>query len=218
MVDADPPVQRFGVSHVASDDGGWVELLAMGLTFDCRGLSPAMAAASPTVGVRLGLSAAPEGEAIEIVPGPHLAQGGGLIPIVRMQVALGAALSQLPGAVAVVWQPARCWMDPTYFRKVSADWLAGGAFPALGLTMLESAANGALVSHGLSLFTGQELYFEPNHALSPAATARIATRLIDALVQTGPVTQTQEILGPDGQDILLVPVRGGEQVRVKIGG
>lgn len=212
----DPGIQPFGVSHIAPVEQGWVELLAMGLTFDCRGLSQAQEAARPASGDRLSLATEPDGETVELLPGPHLADGGALMPVVRTLASLGAALSQLPGAEAVVWNSARCWMEPGYFRKVVSGWLNGGAFPALGLTMLRPTANGGLVSVGLSLFTGQELHFEPARGQTAAGLARIATRLIHELVLLDPIGQPQECTGPNGEELLVVPARDGQQLRVMI--
>ena len=107
-------------------------------------------------------------------------------------------------------------MEPAYFRRVVGDWLAGGAFPALGLTSLRRESNGAMVSLGLGLLIGQELRFEPERALSAAAVARISVRLIHELIERGPLQEPEDFVGPDGEALLAVPVRGGEQLRVML--
>jgi hypothetical protein len=186
------------------------------MTFDCRGLAPAAAARFPEPGTLLGLDKPPPGEAVGLAPGPHLAEGRGLLPVVRVLAGLGAVLAGLPGVLAVCWNPAGSWMAPDYFRKTAFDWLGGGAFPALGLTTLRRERNGAMVSHGLELLIGQELRFEPDAELAPAQVARIAVRMIHELVEQGPLAEAGEFAGPAGEPLLAVPVREGTQLRVMV--
>jgi hypothetical protein len=206
----------FAISHRPAAGEGWVELLARGMTFDCRGLAPGSAMALPEAGTLLGLDKAPRGEAVALLPGPHLAEGRGLLPVVRVLAGLGAVLAQLPGILAVCWNPAGSWMAPDYYRKTAFDWLGGGAFPALGLTTLKRERNGAMVSQGLGLLIGQELRFEPDVELTPAQVARIAVRMIHELVERGPLAEADEFAGPEGEPLLAVPVRDGTQLRVMI--
>jgi hypothetical protein len=197
-------------------DEGWIELLAQGMTFDCRGLAPGPGAVLPEAGTLLGLGAVPPGEALALLPGPHLAEGRGLLPVVRVLAGLGAALTRLPDVAAVCWNPAGSWMTPDYFRKVVSNWLGGGAFPALGLTTLKRERDGAMVSQGLALLIDQELRFEPDVELAPAQVARIAVRMIHDLSERGPLAEAYEFAGPDGEPLLAVPVREGSQLRVML--
>ncbi len=207
---------RFTISHVAGGDAGWVELLASGLTFDCAGLAPAAAAALPGGGALLGLEQQPDGEAISLSPGPHLADAAGMLPVVRVLAGLGAQLAALPGAAAVCWNPARCWMPSGYFGKVVSNWLADGPFPALGLTSLQREHDGAMVSVGLALLTGQELRFAPDAKLVPADIARIAVRLIHVLIESAPLTAQHSFVGPDRETLLVTPSLQGTQLDVTI--
>lgn len=216
----------FAISHVASDrdassnlsTGGavWAELLASGLTYDCRGLAPGDPAFRPGKGAMLGLHDIPAGEAISLEPAPHLAEGRGMLPVVKVLAGLGAELAHLPGLNGVYWEPARCWMAPKYFRGVVAEWLGGGAFPALGLTSLQRGNDGAMVSAGLEFLIGQELRFEPDRRLVPAAVARIAMRLIHSLIESGPLASAAEFVGPEGERLLVEPIKGGRQLRVAV--
>ncbi len=206
----------FSISHLAPAAQGWAELLAMGLTLDCLGLAPAAAAASPPDGPLLGLAQRPVGEAVTLRLGPHLAGGQGLIPVVRAVAGLGARLAALPGVEAVCWLPARSWMAPAYFRTVAADWLGGGAFPALGLTTLHQQADGAMTSQGLGWLTGQEVRLEAGHGQPPAAVARIAVRLINDLVASGPLREAARLTGPAGERLSAVPQPGGGIIGVTI--
>lgn len=206
----------FAISHRPAPGEGWLELLARGMTFDCRGLAPGPCADFPATATLLGLNGPPAGEALALLPGPHLAEGRGLLPVVRVLAGLGAALTGLPGVQAVCWNPAGSCMAPDYFRKVVHDWLDGGAFPALGLTTLKREANGAMVSQGLELLIGQELRFEPDRELASAQVARIAVRMIHELIARGPLAEAGEFVGPDGEPLLAVPVREGSQLRIMV--
>jgi hypothetical protein len=203
----------FSIIHRSAAEEGWLELLANGLSFDCRGLAPAPSEPLPPAGIPVGLRSLPGGEVVSLGVGPHLAGASGLLPVLRTLAGLGAALGQLPGLLAIAWTPAHSWVAPDQFVRAVSDWLAGGAFPALALTSIEREGNGALVSHGLALITGQELRFEPDKHLSAAAMARIAVRLIHELVQRGPLTEGQDFVSPEGQSVLVVPVREGTQLR-----
>jgi hypothetical protein len=207
---------RFSASHLPDPTEGWIELLASGLTFDCHGLAPAAPLALPTHAALLGLEAQPKGEGIALGPGPHLAEAAGMLPVIRQLAGIGAAIAQLPGASAVAWNPARCWMPASYFCKVVGNWLAGGPFPALGLTSLQRESDGAMQTVGLALLTGQELVFAPDRELGPADIARIAVRLIHALIEVDPLTAPHEFTGPDGEPIDVVPIRDGRQLRVSV--
>jgi len=193
-------------------------LLSSGLTFDCKGLAPGPDEAQPPAGPPVGLRSMPAGEVVSLAPGPHLAGGAGLVPVLRILADLGARLSALPGVLAVVWTPAGSWVAPDLFRRAVADWLDGGAFPGLVLTALEREGNGAMVSRGLALLTGQELRFEPDKRLPPAAMARLAVRLIHELVQSGPLRQDRDFTGPAGEHLLAVPVRDGNELRIIVSG
>ena len=196
----------FAVTLEATAEGDlWAELLASGLTFDCHGLAPGPAAQAPAATTLLGLVAAPVGEAISLQPGPHIASGASLQPVVRVLLALASDLALLPGVQAVCWHPAECWMAPEYFTRIASDWLSGGAFPALGLTALTRDAAGGLASHGLAFFVGQELALSPDLALSPEAMAQLAIRLIDTLITLGPIIEPRELELEGQPPMLLIP-------------
>lgn len=207
---------HFAISHRPEITEGWAELLASGLTFDCRGLAPGEQLDTVIAGALLGLDKMPGGEAVTLSPGDHIAAGRGLLPVVRVLAAVGHRLSNLPHVRAVGWLPAGSWMEAGYFRRVVGDWLNGGVFPALGLTSLRRESNGAMVSLGLGLLIGQELRFEPERTLSAGAVARISVRLINELIANGPLDEPQEFAGADGETLLAVPVRDGTQLRVMV--
>ncbi len=160
----------------------------------------------------------PAGEVLALVPGPHLAGGAGVLPVLRGIAGLGARLATLPGVRAVVWTPAAAWVAPELFQRSVNEWLSGGAFPALVLIALERERNGAMASRGLQLLTGQELRFEPDKRMQSAAMARLAVRLVHELVHAEPLTEHRDFQGPGGEHLLAVPVRGGTQIRILLSG
>lgn len=197
----------FAITHQPVSSAGWVELLVSGLAIDCAGLAPGAPVDSPVPGALLGLGQLPQGEALSLHPGPHLADAVSLLPVVRAVAGLAARLAGLPGVVAVCWNPANSWMAPAYFRKVTGDWLAGGAFPALGLVTLQQAADGAMLSCGLRFFNGQELRIPAlDNGRGPADQARMAVRLINDLIGHGPVVEPMEHPGSAGEKLVLAPI------------
>lgn len=197
--------------------GDWLELLANGLTFDLAGLAPGPAAEPPPAGQAFGLPAefdATSMQAITLRPGPHLAAGAAMLPVVRSLAWLAAQLAWLPGARAVAWHPARSLCAPGHYRDSVLRWIEGGVFPGLGLASLLSMADGGMQSQGLALFTGQELRLEPELSEDRAAGAKIALRLMNWLVEHGHVDSEERLSGPDGQSLRVEPSGNGRFVRV----
>lgn len=209
-------IMPFAVSHIGIETDSWVELLSGGLTFDCRGLAPGSFSQPATGAALLGLAEVPSGEVVTLEPAPHLAEGRGLLPVVRALVGVGTALCQLAEVNGVYWRPAHCWMTARYFAGVVEEWLKGGAFPALGLTSLRHAPDGGMISVGLDYLIGQELHFVPNRRLAPAAAARIAVRLVNDLVSTGPLLRLAHLRGPEGEWIEVQPSPEGRELRVTV--
>lgn len=209
-------VMPFAVTHIAAEPDVWVELLTGGLPFDCRGLAPGRCGVPENGAALLGLAEVPSGEVITLEPAPHLAEGRGLMPVVRALAGLATELCQLPGVTGVFWYPARCWMTPKYFIGVVQEWLKGGPFPGLGLTSLRHAEGGAMVSLGLDYLIGQELHFEPNRKVHPAAMARIAVRLVNDLVASGPLVRPAQLRGPEGELVEVQPAPDGRVLRITV--
>ena len=217
LLRADPDVARaFSISY-RPDEAGWVEVLAHGLTFDLKGLSPVCGADSPALAHAYGfpaLEAVPQGEWVDIAVGRHLAGGQNLVPVVRAMASVALALLAMPGVLAVAWRPAGTVLSADYFRRAVGAWLGGGAFPALGLTALVRDPSGAMVSEGLTFFTGQELRIDPIVARNPATAGKIAIRLIHSLISGWSVQTSAEIAGPDGERLGVEPVDNGRVLRI----
>ena len=62
-----------------------------------------------------------------------------------------------------------------------------------------------LRSEGLAFFTGQELRLEPGLAEDHTAGVRLGIRLVNQLVGQGRVSETEAIIGPEGERLTLEP-------------
>ena len=193
------------------------ELIASGLIYDLVGLAPGAAWECGPVDQRIGFDEAvdpADGECLGLVPGPHIAAGARLLPVLRVQAGLAAALAGLEGCSGVCWHPARSLVEPRQFAGSVQRWLEGGVFPGLALASLAMAPDGAMQSIGLALFSGQELRIEPELTADRARAARLALRLMDRLWSADPVRAGQEFAGPEGESLRLEPSANGRFVRV----
>ncbi|MDD3798781.1 MAG: hypothetical protein PHE36_06345 [Novosphingobium sp.] len=216
----------FSISHApgngllrpdGEDSGNWVELLTRGLTFDLAGLGEGVARERPDCAYRFDV---PDNldlqglEAISLHPGPHLSGGERMKAVVQAMAGLAASLCALDSLAAVAWHPARSYIGPRYFASIVSNWHEGGVFPALGLVGLARSADGGMQSEGVAYFTGQELRIEPELAEDGTAARKIAARLIDHLVENGPLKTGGEISGPFGQALRIEPSANQRFVRV----
>jgi hypothetical protein len=175
----------------ADEQAGTAEIVASGLVFELDGLAPAVALAATDPGDRYGFAddAAPASlEAVRFYPGHHLSGGLGLAPVVRALLALAGELAGSMPVRAIHWHPAGTAIDPGAFSRTTLAWLAGGAFPALGLTALSSLADGSVASRGLAHFVGQELTLRGEADRDASQSVRLAAKVVDRIVQTGPLT------------------------------
>jgi len=197
--------------------GRWIELIANGLTFDLFGLASGPAAEPPPRGPMFGLGDDFEiarMETITLRPGPHLAEGAALLPVVRSLASLAASLAALPGTRAVAWHAARSWCAPGHYRDSVLRWIEGGVFPGLGLAALTAMPDGGMQSQGLALFIGQELRLEPELTQDRAAGAKIGLRLMHWLVEHCRLSGVERLTGEDGLPLRLEPSNNGRFVRV----
>lgn len=218
--------ERVAISHGGEEEGNaagqqalWLELLIDGMTFDLSGMAPGAGYMATELRNRYGVASdfgETLGEALCLLPGPHLAGGRATVPVVRAQAALGAELvRRLPGALAIAWTPARTLVGRDFYLSMVDAWLAGGPFPALGLCAFRQMLGGAIQSEGLGFFTGQELHFDNAQFPDPAAAVQLGLRLVNELVGGGRITETMSLTGPDGARVTLRPSGNGRFVRVE---
>lgn len=196
----------------------WLELVSNGLTFDLTNLAPGRSAIIPVIQNRFGL---PDDvlettlDGLCLLPGPHLSGGINSLPVVRAMLELvaniGAALATLR---AVCWPPAAAMIGPDVFRQSIDGWVTAGPFPAQILTAFKQMSDGGLQSQGLAFFTGQEIRIEPNSVGDLSTATQLASRLVQQLVQHGPLMQTEDVMAPDGSQMRLEPSGNGKFVRV----
>ena len=213
---------QFSISLDPSADGGqeegWLELLANGMTFDLVGLAPQAVIEVPQTIHAFGLREKLDVGTLQpvlITPGPHLAAGSAMFPVVRTLAMIAAQLVELDGVDAVAWHPARAVSDAGYFRRSVLRWIEGGAFPGLGLSALVPTDDGGLASEGLALFTGQELFLTPDVVSDKAEGAKIALRLLNWLVENGRVTEVLEFTGPSGEALRIEPTDDPGRVKLR---
>lgn len=219
LLQAPPPAdgQAARISHRPADGEGWVELLASGLTFDLAGLSPGAPAPLPRAQHRFGVSDATVGhplEAVSLLPGEHIVAGAAQVTVVRVMAGVAARLAALPGVRAMCWHPVASWMEAGYFARVVSAWIAGGVFPALGLSAFETTADGGVESVGLAFFTGQEVRVEPLPGEPRADTVKLAVRVVDMLVRHGALAERTMLVGPAGEPLAVEPEAGGKVLRL----
>lgn len=209
---------EFSVVFEGAPNDGWAEALVTGLSFDIVGLMPAEPIPMPEIAHRLGIEASTSIdplEAIAIRPGPHLAGGANMLPVVRACLTVAKALAVENGAQAVVWIPARTAIRPLLFASMVDEWLSGGAFPALGLAALVADRDGGMVSEGLAFFIGQEIELAPAGGVTAADNAKLAARLMGELVNHGPLTAPTRLSGVSGEPLLAEPSIDGRTVVVR---
>ncbi|WP_379921565.1 hypothetical protein [Erythrobacter sp. R86502] len=197
----------------------WLELLREGLTFDLSGLAPGPESPFPQIVHRFDLPALPlasDHESMVLRPGPHLAAAGSSTPLVRNMLALACDLVRhFDDLVAIGWGPANSVIGRRFFESVTAAWLDGGPFPALGLTAFDETPDAALQSVGLGFWIGQELRIEPPLSADRVAATRLAIRLVNHLILTGGLTADEHITAPDGMRLLLQPSRDWATISVR---
>lgn len=202
-----------------AESDGWLELLADGLTFDLLGLGPGPSVSAPGVEFHIdcprSLSLNDYG-LIGLAPGPHLVGGMRSLVVARALVGLGCSLANALGNVqGFSWLPSRALTGPEFFCSTVSSWIAGGPFPALGLTAFRALGDGALESVGLDFFTGQEVRVGAELAGDPASATRLAMRLVHQLATYGRLDSSELITGPDGTQLQLVPLAKEKVVLVK---
>ncbi|MET0193977.1 MAG: hypothetical protein ABW200_11490 [Hyphomicrobiaceae bacterium] len=174
------------IVHEDADRGG-AELIVSGLMFEVDGLAPGVAETAQVPADVYGfvdtLPTDRQG-AVRLLPGHHLSGGLSLGPVIRAMLALAAELAVSLPVTAVLWHPAKTAIEPRAFSRAVLAWLAGGAFPAAGLTALSAMADGSVVSRGLAHFVGQEMTLRGEGG---GPDFKLAAQIVDRIVQEGPL-------------------------------
>ena len=204
----DRPLHAADPLRTAADGADWLELVVDGLTFDLVGLAPGAPVAAPDVAYRYNCEIDSEigGEAIALLPGPHIVDGTRTLPVLRTLLGLAADLVQaLPGVETVGWSPARSAIAPQFFTRTIRAWLEGGPFPALGVLGLWFDPSGALRSEGLAFLIGAELRVDSELTTDRAKAMRLAVRVVHELVGAQLPDAPQDFVTEEGEYLVLDP-------------
>lgn len=195
-----------------------LELLRGGLTFDLCGLAPGDAPAYPEPEHRFDLEKLPKSgdfEAIQLMPGHHLAGGERTMPVARALLATARDLvHHFDGLEAVIWPASSSAIGRRFFESTITAWIEGGAFPALGLTSFAETDDGALQSVGLAFWIDQEIRIEPPLSAEKVWATRLGVRLINQMIMVGGLNADERIIAPDGTRLVLRLSRNGQYIRV----
>lgn len=195
-----------------------LEVIYDGLAFDFRGLAPGAALNRPEL--RHTFECQPGEltpcEAAGLFPGPHLADGANMLPVVRAMLALGAGLAErLDDVRAVCWTPASSAVAPRIFIGAVRRWLVGGQFPAPGLFGLWRDASGAVRSEGLAFFIDREMVIDGDLCGQPGSAAPLAASIVHHLVGYGAPVDTIDLTLDDGRMVRLDNSDSGGVLRVR---
>ena len=128
-----------------------------------------------------------------------------MLPVVRTGFRIVNRLCAAGVGRQVHWHPAAIRMGHTYFTSLSAEWLDGGPFPAISLTAMVFAEDRSLTTDGLACFIGRELRLAPQPRLASdrERLAKIASHLVNPLVETGPPVSKTTLPLRDGRELQL---------------
>ena len=209
---------RAGATSNSSDADDSPELLIDGITFDLFGFAPHAPVRQPQFRHRFDVAEDIPWhtlEAVELRVGAHLSGGERMLPVIRAQTALAAALAErLDHIVAVGWPPASSLCGAEYFCRIVTAWHQGGPFPVPGLVAFKEDVDGGLQSEGMACLTGQELRLEPPLPGGLTAATQLAIRLVSQFVAYGRLEEVQAIVAPDGRSLRLEPSRNLRFIRV----
>ncbi len=195
------------MAQTHAEGKAWVELLRDGLLFDLEGLSPSQPLTVPMTDNRYDFDHSKSlamYDAMRLIPGTNLAGGEHTLPVVRCLISLARDLAyEFDDIAAFVWPPASSVISREFFESTAAAWLAGGSFPALGLTSFRETMDGAMQSVGLEYLIGQELIIEAPLCNDRVKATRLGIRLINQLIMVGGIEKSERLAAPDGSRLIM---------------
>lgn len=206
----------FGASmrkDIAAPDG--LSLQRAGLGFDFLGLAPGAAVPVPEMGADAMAQASilpSRSEASVLRLGPHIAAGTGNLTILREWFGLALSLTRSFGGSALCWAPGAVLLGPERFGEYLDAWDARSDVPVALLASFRRTLDGAVQSHGLGFFTGQEFRIEPQ--LVRGDEDALARLLFRHLFYAGHQDETGQLAAPDGVALRLEPSENRRYVRV----
>ncbi|MBD59296.1 MAG: hypothetical protein CL808_04145 [Citromicrobium sp.] len=186
-----------------------------GLGFDLVGLAPGPAIPIPQTGSDEAMRETvlpSRSSAASLRLGPHIAAGRRSLAILREWFLLARGIAETFDGVAICWAPGGVAIDLERLSAHLDAWQTRGDVPAGLLASFRPTLDGAIQSHGLSYFTGQEFRIEP--ALVRGDEQALARLLFAHLFYAGKQDQVGQLATPDGYPLRLEPSANGRFVRV----
>ena len=198
---------------ISAPDG--LSLQRTGLTFDFLGLAPGAPVPIPELGADAVVQASilpSRTEASLLRLGPHIAAGTGNLTILREWFGLAHSLALAFDGSALCWAPGGIVLGVERFGTRLEAWDARGEVPVALLGTFRRTLDGAVQSHGLAFFIGQEFRIEPQ--LVRGDEDALARLIFRHLFYAGRQDETGQLSAPDGMALRLEPSRNGRFVRV----
>ena len=186
-----------------------------GLVFDLVGLAPGPPIAVPDMGEEQAMREPilpTRTEASSLRLGPHIVAGKGSLAILREWFGLASGLAETFGATTLCWVPGGVVVPLDRLPHHLHAWDDRGDVPVNLLASFRRTLDGAVQSHGLAFFTGQEFRIEP--PLVRGGEDGLARLIFSHLFYAGEQTVTGELAAPDGTPLRLEPSGNRRFVRV----
>lgn len=195
---------EISLAHAVLGNGSNFEIVFRGVTFKLAITSnvPDLAGLKR---IFCNLDPALVGCAVDLSLGNHVA-GGERVPAI-IQTMLGAARKSGAslGALGTIWHPADIVSGFSYFSEAVADYVEGGAFPALVLVNFKDDG-GVITSKGLALLSGHELQVGTSD-MDQSEMMRRVVRVVHDIATNGPVHSAVKLAGIEpGEVVELEPL------------
>ncbi|GAB5347694.1 hypothetical protein [Alteriqipengyuania sp. 357] len=215
LVDAlGPDLVHYGHQvDIAPPDG--LSLQRAGLGFDLVGLAPGPSVPVPDIGDGDVIDQAARRSvthASSLRLGPHIAAGRRSLTILREWFRLGNAIATTFGAQGLCWVPGGIAMESAQVAAHLRAWDARADVPVNLLASFRLTLDGALQSHGLAYFTGQEFRIEA--PLLQGDEAALARLIFTHLFYAGMQERSVELAAPQGYPLRLEPSGNRRFLRV----
>ena len=145
--------------------------------------------------------------------GPHIAAGGHNLFVLREWFGLAHRIARVFGASSICWVPCAVVIGRDRLTERLRAWDGRGEVPVALLASFRPTLDGAIQSHGLAHFTGQEFRIEQQLAEGEGGEA-LARLIFAHLFYSGRQEQTGELASPQGYSLRLEPSANGRFVRV----
>jgi hypothetical protein len=191
---------EISLAHAGAGNGTSFEIVFRGVTFQL-----AITSTVPELGglkkIFCNLDPALVGCAVDLILGNHVAGGEQVPAIIQAMLGVARKLGSSLGAKGTIWHPADIVSGFPYFSEAVADYVEGGAFPALVLVNFTGGDDGVITSHGLALLSGQELQVGATD-MDQSEMMRRVVRVVHDIATNGPVRSAVKLAGIERDEII----------------